>query len=75
MKDKDRQYLRVKEVAETLTVSAATIYRAIESGELKALRFGPGKGALRVPADALAEYIEVCERAAVTATPVVREVA
>lgn len=56
--------LRVKTVAEMLDVSVATIYRAIESGALPALKMGTGKGALRVPAAAVREYLRACEKAA-----------
>jgi len=40
---------RTSEVAGHFEVSVATIYRAIESGQLDALKLGtPGRGALRV---------------------------
>ena len=55
---------RVRVVAELLDVSVATVYRAIESGRLRALRIGTGRGAVRVPESALAEYVQTCERAA-----------
>jgi excisionase family DNA binding protein len=47
---------RVKEVAAGLGVSVSTVYRDIESGKLRALRVGGGKGALRIPVDAFEEY-------------------
>ncbi len=49
--------LRVKAVAEMYDVSAATIYRAIEAGELVALKLGSGR-ALRIPETALRAYEE-----------------
>ncbi|KAA5836017.1 helix-turn-helix domain-containing protein [Saccharopolyspora hirsuta] len=55
---------RVKAVAEMFDVSVQTIYRAIESGELGALKLGTGKGALRVPGWALNAYVEACSLAA-----------
>ncbi len=55
---------RVRAVAELLDVSVATVYRAVESGSLRALRVGTGKGAVRVPGSALTEYVQACERAA-----------
>ena len=58
------QIYRVKAVAKTLDVSVATIYRAVESGALRAQRLGTGKGAVRIPGDALLEYMAACERAA-----------
>jgi excisionase family DNA binding protein len=60
---------RVKAVAEMLDVSAATIYRAIETGALQALKIGTGKGALRVPADSIERYVRSCQDAAATAVP------
>jgi excisionase family DNA binding protein len=42
----------VEEAAHELRVSKASVYRAIESGNLPAIRLQP-LGALRIPADAL----------------------
>ncbi|MGH3834470.1 MAG: helix-turn-helix domain-containing protein [Pseudonocardiaceae bacterium] len=55
---------RVSAVAGLLDVSVATVYRAVESGALRALRVGTGKGALRVSGSAVAEYVQACEQAA-----------
>lgn len=44
------RYFRVKAVAERFDVSPSTIYRAIETGELAAVKIG---GSLRVPAEAV----------------------
>ena len=57
---------RVRTVAENLDVSVATIYRAVESGALRAIRLGRGKGAVRIPGDAIEEYLVACQSAAVT---------
>lgn len=59
------EHYRVREVADDLGTSVSTIYRAVTSGRLRALRFGTGKGAIRVPVWAVAEYVRACERAAV----------
>ncbi|WP_238412272.1 helix-turn-helix transcriptional regulator [Saccharothrix deserti] len=72
--DGTRMY-RVKAVAEMLDVSVATIYRAIESGALRALKIGTGKGALRVEADAITEYKKSCQQAALASTTALPEVA
>ena len=48
---------RVRAVAEMLDVSVNTIYRAIEAGELDALKVGKS---LRIPAKALDTYLERC---------------
>jgi excisionase family DNA binding protein len=47
-----RRYLSVGEAAHELRVSKASVYRAIESGNLPAVRLQP-LGSLRIPADAL----------------------
>lgn len=57
---------RVKAVAESLDVSVATIYRAIETGALRAVRVGTSAGAVRIPGQAITEYMAACERAAAT---------
>lgn len=55
---------RVRDVAEHFDVSVATIYRAIESGQLKALKLGTGTGTFRVSGAAVLGYAEACVRAA-----------
>jgi excisionase family DNA binding protein len=55
---------RVRDVAEHFDVSVATIYRAIESGQLTALKLGTGTGTFRVTGAAVAAYAEACVRAA-----------
>lgn len=57
--DRTRMY-RVSTVAELLDVSPSTVYRAIESGALDALRIG---SAVRVPGEALAGWLEQCAQA------------
>ncbi|MGH3904421.1 MAG: helix-turn-helix transcriptional regulator [Pseudonocardiaceae bacterium] len=64
MTQQQTSYHRVKALAERLDVSVATIYRAIESGALQAVKVGTGKGALRIPAAAVDEYLQACELAA-----------
>lgn len=66
---------RVRAVAEMLDVSPATIYRAIDSGALKALKVGTGKGALRIPAEAVSDYVQHCQAAAASTVPAFGEVA
>ncbi|OXM62582.1 DNA-binding protein [Amycolatopsis sp. KNN50.9b] len=55
---------RVKAVAEALDVSVATIYRAIESGKLDALKIGTGKGTIRITGTAANIYVNACSEAA-----------
>jgi excisionase family DNA binding protein len=75
MENRISRMYRVKAVAELLDVSVATIYRAIESGALRALKVGTGKGALRIPADAIEDYVNVCQQAALAAAPTLPVVA
>jgi excisionase family DNA binding protein len=51
-----RRPYRVLEVALALDVHVSTIYRDIESGKLRAFRLGQGRGTLRIPHEAFAEY-------------------
>ena len=55
---------RVRDVAEHFDVSVATIYRAIESGQLRALKLGTGTGTFRVSGAAVLAYAEACVQAA-----------
>jgi excisionase family DNA binding protein len=55
---------RVRDVAEHFDVSVATIYRAIESGQLQALKLGTGTGTFRVPGTAVLAYAQACVQAA-----------
>jgi excisionase family DNA binding protein len=51
------QLFKVKDVAGLFAVSPATVYRLVESGTLPALRFGKGKGALRISGAAVNAYL------------------
>jgi excisionase family DNA binding protein len=55
---------RVRDVAEHFDVSVATIYRAIESGQLTALKLGTGTGTFRVTGAAVLVYADACTQAA-----------
>ncbi|MCA1694559.1 MAG: helix-turn-helix domain-containing protein, partial [Actinobacteria bacterium] len=61
--ERTRNY-RVRDVAEHFDVSVATIYRAIESGQLDALKLGAGRGMVRVTGAAVLAYAESCMQAA-----------
>lgn len=64
MQSKATRLYRVKAVAEMFDVHPSTIYRAIESGKLRALRIGGGgAGALRVSDSAIDEFSASCEEA------------
>jgi excisionase family DNA binding protein len=48
---------RVKHVASVLDVHVSTVYRLIESERLGSVRIGFGKGAIRIPSQALNDYL------------------
>ena len=52
----DVRFLTVAEVADLMRVSAMTVYRMVQSGELPAVRFGRS---YRIPESALAAAIEL----------------
>jgi len=64
--ERTRMY-RVREVAGHFEVSVATIYRAIESGQLDAVKLGTGRGTLRVPGVGVLAYAAACAPAAPSA--------
>ena len=53
--DSTRNY-RVRDVAEHFNLSRQTIYRAIEAGQLEALKVGVGRGTWRIPGSAVLAY-------------------
>jgi excisionase family DNA binding protein len=55
---KESRLLRVKEVADALSVSNMTIYRLIRDGELRAVRVGHG---WRISEGDLSAYLERAE--------------
>lgn len=68
--ERNRMY-RVKAVADALDVSVATIYRAVESGALHALKIGTGTGTVRVPGAAVLAYLDACASSTQHGHPVV----
>lgn len=64
MHNEGTQMYRVKAVAEMFDVSVSMIYRAIEGGQLAALKIGSGKGSLRISAAAVREFHRACAAAA-----------
>ncbi len=49
--------LSVKEAADRLGVSRTTLYRLVASGDLKSMRVGARRGAVRIAPDALHDYV------------------
>lgn len=52
--------LTVKQAAELLGVSPSLVYSLIASRKLRFCRIGNGRGRLRVPEDAIEEYLARC---------------
>ena len=50
------EVLFVREVAERMRMSPATVYRAIHSGDLKAEQYGTGKNSIRVSEESFEEW-------------------
>lgn len=46
----------VAEVAALLRVDESTVYRAVASGQMGALRIGKGRGTIRIPAEAFRAF-------------------
>jgi excisionase family DNA binding protein len=64
----------VAEIAVALGVSKSTVYKAVESGELRGFRFGgTRKGTIRIPHGALIDYVAACVAAAVTRPSATRQ--
>ena len=59
----NRELLTVPEVARELRLSLPTVYRRVSSGDLRALRLGE-HGPLRIPRDALQEFVQPAAREA-----------
>ncbi|AIH04460.1 helix-turn-helix domain-containing protein [Thermodesulfobacterium commune] len=58
-----KKLYKVREIAEYFQVSERTVYGWIEMGYLRAIKVGSldGKGTVRVPEDALEEFIRNCQ--------------
>lgn len=60
MHNEATRMFRVSAVAEMYDVSPNTIYRAIRAKQLEAFRIGTGKGAIRIPEQALHVFLKAC---------------
>jgi excisionase family DNA binding protein len=54
----DDQLLSVPEVSAKLGISSEGVRRRIASGQLRAIKLGPGKSAVRIAASDLHAYLE-----------------
>lgn len=52
--------LTVKKAAERLGISPSLVYGLCKAGKIRHERYGLGRGTLRIPEDALAEYRQAC---------------
>ncbi len=53
--------MRVREVADKLEVSVATVYALVACGKLRCYRVGTGRGCIRVSDDQLRAYLDGAE--------------
>jgi len=63
MRVEDNAVFRVRDLVNLLDVSPNTVYRAIRTGDLDAMKFGSGKGALRVSGTAVNVWLTSCMEA------------
>ena len=61
--------MTVKEVAESLRVSPSLVYQLIESQQLACHRIGGPRGAIRISATDVAEYLVQCRQERKVRTP------
>jgi excisionase family DNA binding protein len=52
--------MKVAEAAKRLEISPALVYSLIAAGKLRHCRVGHGRGRIRVPEDAIEEYLARC---------------
>ena len=50
----------VRDAAKRLEISQSLVYSLISSGKLRFMRVGHGRGRLRIPEDAIDEYLARC---------------
>jgi excisionase family DNA binding protein len=66
--------LRIKEAAELLKISAGTLYFLCASKQIRHVRIraraGAGRGSIRIPMDAIQEYLDRHTVAVVSPSPV-----
>lgn len=53
--------LDIKQTAELLSVSSSLVYQLIESGQLRALRVGTGRGVIRIRVEDIQAYLAECQ--------------
>jgi excisionase family DNA binding protein len=53
--------MTVRQAAEKLEVSAATVYSLVASGKLRCHRIGMGRGVIRIAEEHLADYLRGAE--------------
>jgi excisionase family DNA binding protein len=53
--------VRVREAARFLDVSPSLVYALVADGRLRHYRIGKGRGAIRIPEEAIAEFLRCVE--------------
>lgn len=52
--------MTVKQAAERLEISPSLVYSLVAGGKLRYCRVGHGRGRIRIPEDAIGEYLARC---------------
>ena len=52
------ELLKVRQVAERLAISESIVYDLVGGRKIRHCRVGNGRGCIRIPADAIGEYLE-----------------
>lgn len=59
--------MTVKQAAEKLEVSSATVYSLVASGKLQCYRIGNGRGAIRISEEHISAFLKTAEPVAASA--------
>ena len=63
------QLLTVRQAADRLSAGASLVYDLVGARKLRAYRIGNGRGRIRIPESAIAEYIQSVTTPAATRVP------
>ena len=62
-------FLKVRDTAERLNVSESCVYQLVEAGKLACHRIGGTRGAIRISATDVSEYLVQCRQEREVRTP------
>ena len=61
-------FLTVRDIADRLRISVATVYALVKQGAIASVRIGTARGAIRIQLSALAEYLNNAGQTVAVAT-------